>query len=266
MTGLAPAVAVVVEQVWDPASIELDAASSEIDWLRAAAVPGPGSLEAVELGLSLGEVSAFGLGVGPVSHLLRACLAMGAAQAVEAPDVYAIGEALRGRRFALVLTPQRSGDQSASPTAPMLAAMLGLPQATGVEALHLAGAEAVVVRRLDRGEREELAVPLPAVVAVEPGIRPPRVATPAALIGAQSAVVAVLPPSGLAPRLEFRGHQPPRPAPPRMRTPDVTLPAEARIVAVIGAGAGARQRELVTGSAAEVADRIARLLEERGYI
>lgn len=259
-------VAVVVEQVWDPVSIELDAVSGSIDWSRAAAVPGPGSLEAVEVGLSLGDVRAYGLGVGRVAELLRLCLALGAGRAVEAPDVYAVADSMRQERLDMVLVPHRSGDGAAGPMGPTLAGLLDLPQATGVDALRLVWPEAVVIRRLDRGEREELALSLPAVIAVEPGIARPRAATPAALIAAQTAEIPALSPSKRVPRIVSQGHEPPRPAPPRMPVPDPGLPAEARIAAIVGTAAGASQRELVTGSAEDVAERIVQVLEERGYI
>jgi len=262
-TGLR--VAALVEHVWDPVSIELDPISGTIDWSRAAAVPGPGSLEAVELGLRLGEVCAIGLGVRPAAELLRQCLAMGASRAVEAPDVYAVADAMRRERLDLVLVPHRSGDQSPSPLGPTLAGLLDLPQATGVEAMRLDGPDALVIRRLDRGEREELALPLPAVIAVEPGIARPRVATPAALIAAQNAEIPTLAISKLAPRLDFLGQEPPRPTPPRIPAPDPSLPAEARIAAVVATAAGAPQRELVAGSAEVVAERIVQVLVERGY-
>jgi len=166
----------------------------------------------------------------------------------------------------LVLAPHRSGDQSPSPIAPALAGLLDLPQATAVEALRLEAGEVVVVRRLDRGEREELALPLPAVVAIEPGLVRAPAATPAALIAARSGRVQALPPGPAAPRLVFRGHQPPRPPPPRMPAPDGGQPADARIAAVIGTAADGRQREVLTGTAEEVAERIVRALAERGHV
>src|SRR5262249_49117237 len=170
-------VAVVVEQAWDPASIEVDARGA-VDWARAVPAPSPGSLEAVELALGLGETHVFGLGARP-EPLLRDCLARGAAAATAAPDVYARVPALAD--YDLLLAPHRSGDHGVSPVAALLAGLLDLPQATAVETLSLAEAEATVIRRLDRGEREELAVPLPAGIAVEPGIAPPRPGAPAAL-------------------------------------------------------------------------------------
>jgi electron transfer flavoprotein beta subunit len=262
-------VAAVVELAWDPASIEVDPVSGEIDRSRAVPEPAPGSLEAVELALALGgSAHVFGLGPAGVEGLLRECVALGATAGAVAPDAYALAAPLAAAvpAFDLVLVPNRSGDHGASPVAGLLAGLLDLPQATGVESLAIVEGEARVVRRLDRGEREELAVPLPAVIAVEPGIVRPRVASPAALIAAREAVVAALPPAPFAPGATLLGHRPPRPGPPRMPAPDGTLPAEARIAAVVGTAASARQRELVTGSADRVASRIVEVLEAQGFL
>jgi len=259
-------VAAVVELAWDPVSIELDPVTGGIDWSRAAAQPAPGSLDAVELGLCLGETHVYGLGPAGVEDLLRECLALGAATAAVAPDAHALAAALAGERFDLVLAPHRSGDQGVSPLAGLLAGLLDLPQATGVESLTVEGGEARAVRRLDRGEREELAVPLPAVIAVEPGIVSPRAASPAALLEARQAPVAMLPAAAVAPAATFAGHRPPRPAPPRLAAPDADLSAEARVAAVVGTAGEARQRELVTGPAGQVAARIVQLLDASGLV
>jgi electron transfer flavoprotein beta subunit len=259
-------VAAVVEAAWDPASIEVDPVSGTIDRSRAAPAPSPGSREAVELGLALGETHVFGLAGPDVEALLRECLAVGGASAAAAPDVYSVADALAPDPYDLVLVPHRSGDHGVSPVAGLLAGLLDLPQATGVESLAVTGRVVTAVRRLDRAVREEVAVPLPAVIAVEPGIARPRAASPAALIAARSAPVVWLPPAGSAPRPTFLGNRPPRPAPPRMAAPADALPAEARIAAVVGAAADTRQRELVTGTADEVARRIVELLEAAGYL
>jgi len=182
-------VAALVQAAWDPVSVEVDPVSGAIDRARAAAAASPGSLEAVELALTLGEAHVVGLDGPDVEALLRDCLALGAASVVAATDVYAVAEAMAADPFDLVLVPHRSGDHGASPVAGLLAGLLDLPQATAAESVAVEGREARVVSRLDRGVREELAVPLPAVVAVEPGIVRPRAASPAALIGARSAVV-----------------------------------------------------------------------------
>jgi electron transfer flavoprotein beta subunit len=258
-------IAVVVEQGWDPFSIEVDPVTGDVDWARAAPAPAPGSLEAVEMGLRLGDVRVFGVGAGPVDALLRECLALGAAAAVRAPDVAALAGAIGASAFDLVLAPHRSTDHGAGPLAPLLAGLLDLPQATAAESLTVEDGEAVVTRRLDRGEREEVALMLPAVVALEPGICRPRTATPAALIAAASAAIEELPPRP-APAARFCGQLPPRPAPPRMAWPDAALTAEARIAAVIGTAYAGHGREVVTGSADQIADRIVQVLQARGFI
>lgn len=259
-------VAAVVELGWDPASIEVDPETGAIDWSRAAPAPVPGALEVVEHGLRLGDVVAYGVGMEAVEELLRRCLAMGAPAVARAPDPRALAEQLERERPDLVLTAHRSGDQGQGALGPTLAGLLDWPQATAVDELLVEGAEALVRRRLDRGERIELSLPLPAVVALEPGLVRPREATPAALIAAQAAEVPALPPARPAPVPILLGHQAPRPAPPRMLWPDAGLSAEARIAAVVGATGPTRQRELLTGPPDEVAARIAELLVELGYL
>jgi electron transfer flavoprotein alpha/beta subunit len=263
-------VAVVVEQTWDPESIEFDAATGEIDWTRAVSQPGPGSLDAVEVGLGLGsgETVAYAIGDGRCEGLLRRCVAMGA-RVARAPSTEALAAALSADGFPLVLTPARSGDESPNPVGPLLAGLLDLPAVAGVESLEVedSGEAAAVRRRLDRGAREELWVPLPAVLALEPGLAAPRPASPAAVLAAQRAEVPVLEEAEEQLRLpELLGHRPPRPAPPRVRPPDPSLPAAARIAAVVGTGDAGRHRELARGEPEEMAKRIVAFLVERGQL
>jgi electron transfer flavoprotein alpha/beta subunit len=258
-------VAVVVEHVWDPATVEVSPAG-ELDWSRVVAAPGPGSLEAVELGLGLGAVTAFGFGVGDVPGLLRRCLAMGAVGVKQAADIHAIAVAMRTEGFDLVLAAHRSGDGGPGPSGPLLAGLLDLPQATAVESLRIEGREALATRRLDNGEREDVALPLPAVVAVEPGLVRSRLASPRALVAALGAEVPSLAEVSAAPRPVFLGYAAPRPAPPRLRTPDPDQPAEARIATVVGGPAGGGQRHIVSGDPEAVARRILELLRDRGFV
>lgn len=262
-------VAAVVEHGWEAASIEVDPVSGDVDWARAASAPAPGSLEVVELALRLGTATVYGFG-GGVERLLQNCLAVGVERAARAPDLPSLAAALERERFDLVLVPHRSLDQGPSLLGPLLAGLLDLPQATAVDQLVLRAEarELVVRRRLDRGERVELALPLPAVVALEPGLVEPRAATPAALVASGSRRmddVPAAPAAGPWPQLVMLGRQAPRPPPPRLRRPDPALPAEARIDAVLGA-ADSRQRDVASGTPDEVAARIVRLLRERGYL
>jgi electron transfer flavoprotein beta subunit len=266
--GIAPLkVAALVEQAWDPFSVELDLVTGAVDRRRTVSVPGPASLEVVELGLGLGSVTAYAVGGEEVDDVLRRCLAMGAA-AVRASDLEGLATALRADPFDLALASWRSGHQSPNPLGPLVAGLLDLPQATAVDELVVEGSgEVMVRRRLDRGRREELALPLPAVIAIEPGLVTPRVASPAAVLEAQAATVPIL--EAAAPgklRASLLSYRPPRPVAPRTWPADPALPAEARIAEVVGLGAGRRQRELVTGSAEELALRIVAFLVERGFL
>ena len=96
---------------------------------------------------------------------------------------------------------------------------------------------------------------------------PPRLGSPAALLGARAAAIQVLE-SGdsSAPRATFLGYRPPRPPPPRTPPPDPALSAEARIAEVVGLTAPERHRELATGPPSELAARIVAFLEERGFL
>jgi electron transfer flavoprotein beta subunit len=256
-------VVAVVEQGWDPTSIEVDPVTGAIDWGRAAAAPVPGSLEGVELALALGAAAVYGLGPGAAA-LLRRCRAMagGTVPVAVAPDLGALAAAVVEAAADLVLVPQRSGDGGASPVGPFLAGLLDLPQATGVERLEADAAEVRVSCRLDRGWREELVLNLPAVVALEPGLVHPRLPEPAALVAARAAEVPVLPATP-GPRPVLLGHQPPRPVPPRVQLPEA-LDLDARLEALLGGG-GPASREVATGSPEEVAGRVLDFLAERGY-
>jgi electron transfer flavoprotein beta subunit len=260
-------VTVLVEQAWDPVSVELDLVTGAVDRGRAVSVPGPASLEVVELGLRLGSVTAYAVGGEEVEDVLRRCLAMGAA-AVRARALEDLAGALRGGGFDLALASWRSGHESPSPVGPLVAGLLDLPQATAVDLLRVQGTgEVVVRRRLDRGRREEVALPLPAVIAIEPGLVTPRIGSPEAALEAQAATIPVLEAAASA-RLQptLLGYRPPRPVAPRAWVPDPAQPAEARIAEVVGLGAGRGPRELATGSAEELAARIVAFLEERGFL
>ncbi len=252
----------MVEQGWDPTSIEVDPASGAIDWARAAAASVPGSLEAVELALRLGATAVYGLGPDAAA-LLRRCWAMaGGVPVAVAPDLGALAAALAEDSADLVLVPHRSGDGSVSPLGPLLAGLLDLPQATGAERLKTAGAEVRLRCRLDGGWREELALPMPAVVALEPGLVRPRRPGPAALVAAQGVEVPVLPAMPTL-RPVLLGHRPPRPVPPRAQLGQA-LEVDSRLEALLG-GRGPANREVARGSAEEVAGRVLDFLAERGY-
>lgn len=260
-------IVVLVEYGWEPGSIEFDPRRWEVDWSRALALPGPGSLDAVELGLRLGQVTVASVGEASTEEVLRTALAMGATQAVRAPSLSTLLAFLADHTFDILLAPWRSTHGGANPWGPLIAGYLDLPHATAVDQLLVEGDRVRVRRRLDRGAREVLLMPMPAVVALEPGILSPRQPSPAALLEARAASIPTLNAPGRdSPQPVLLGYQPPRPRPPRVTGPDPDANAEDRIAAVVGTRTPHRPRRLITGSPEELAEQVLQFLAERSYL
>lgn len=142
------------------------------------------------------EILAVSIGPAVVEEQLRAALAMGADRAVliqdDAPlDPSAAAHLLaalhRREQPGLVLMGKQAIDDDASQTGPMLAALLGLPQATFASRIEIApdGTRARVVREVDAG-RETLEVDLPAVITADLRLNEPRYVALPAIIRARA--------------------------------------------------------------------------------
>jgi electron transfer flavoprotein beta subunit len=120
------------------------------------------------------------LTVGPLrsSEVLYQAVAKGADDAVridadtEDPLIVArlIAAYAREQAFDLVMTGVESRDELASAVAPALAGLLGRPFATSVTALAPVDGGLLIDKELGGGHVQRLALPLPAVVAVQSGI------------------------------------------------------------------------------------------------
>lgn len=155
----------------------------------AAAITNPADLHALEAALQLAdEVVAVSMGPPRAEEVLRDAIARGADAGVllvdrmlAGSDTWATANALAAavRRLGdadLVLTGLSALDGETGQVGPQIAARLGLPQATGCEALEigeLEGARHLVARRIVEGGYEVLRLPLPALVTVaETGFAP----------------------------------------------------------------------------------------------
>lgn len=168
---------------------------------------------------------------------------------------------------ALVLCGDRSSDRGTGDLAALLAHEFGAAQALGLVRLDPQQDHLIAERRLDRGGRERLRVPLPAVCSVETGGVHLRRAN------MRAAVAAADRPIPIAAESLPEGHRPIVPQAPRARRPRTHLvpapsgDARERLLALTGVTMN-QERATVTGpvSASDGADQLLVYLRRLGYL
>jgi electron transfer flavoprotein beta subunit len=219
-----------------------------------------------------GDVVAVSAGPVEADAILRDALAVGATRAIridQAPfatsPVVASVLATTLEGCDLVWCGDLSTDRGSGSVPAFLAGRLEVGQALGVVEVRLRDepGRAEVVRRLDGGRRERLAVNGPAVLSVEGAAARLRRAPLAAAIAARSGSIEVAPGTPLG----EHPHRPTRPYRPRART--LAGPAgdgaleRVRALTALGTGPRGDPIELDPGDAA---DRILDALRDWGYL
>jgi electron transfer flavoprotein beta subunit len=197
-----------------------------------------------------GEVVVVSVGDEDSEDALRRCLAMGADRAVRVwsdelrgADPITVARALapvvRKEEPALVLTGVQSSDAVQAATGAALAELLDLPRVAVITEVNWepGAASATVKRELEGGLVDVVEVDTPALLTIQTGINEPRYATLRAIKQAEQQEIDLVEPEDLG-----------EPA------------ARVRRMFVPPKGEGA---EMLDGSPAEVAQRIADLLKER---
>ncbi|MGH2762434.1 MAG: electron transfer flavoprotein subunit beta/FixA family protein [Thermoleophilaceae bacterium] len=205
-----------------------------------------------------GEVVVISLGDEEAEEGLRACLAKGADRAqrvwegsLEGADPLAVARVLAAaverESPDLVLCGVQSSDAVHGATGVALAAHLGLPRVAVVNALDYdaASRSATVERELEGGLVELLRVELPALLTIQTGINEPRYANLRAIKQAKEKPLEVMELSDLG-----------------LDDERVAAAAGSRVRSISPpeAGGGA---EMLNGSPAAVAERIAEIVKER---
>ena len=140
------------------------------------------------------EVVTVSVGDAECQTQLRTSLAMGADRAIlveteatlEPQSVaHLLSQVFQREGATLVLMGKQAIDDDYGQTGQMLAAKLGVPQATFASKLTLEAGAAIVVREVDAG-RETVRVSLPAVVTVDLRLNEPRYVALPAIIKARS--------------------------------------------------------------------------------
>lgn len=135
---------------------------------------------------AVGEVVVTSIGGAGVATTLRNALAMGADRAVHlktdelAPDSLQVARALSALIAELepgiVWMGKQAVDDDASAVGPMVAELAGLPCVTLVAKAEIESGIARLEREIEGG-REQVEVPLPAVITAEKGLNEPRYAS-----------------------------------------------------------------------------------------
>ena len=151
-----------------------------------------------------GEVVAISLGPARVQEALRTALAKGADRGIHIVvddghglDPLQVASALAGaatdESFDLVLAGLQSDDHGYGQTGVLVAELLGMPHATVVVDISVAGDNIEIKRELEGGWTQSTALPLPAVLTIQSGINKPRYTTFKGIIAAKKKEIREIP-------------------------------------------------------------------------
>lgn len=244
---------------------------------------------ALEEGMSLkqglgAEVVAITVGPNRAEEALRLCLARGADRGVHilCPagrpwDAWAttlvLCEAIRKQSYDLVLCGDKSLDYGGGQVGPALAELLDLPQVTRVIAMEVAaGHQRVIAQRLlERGDREIVECPLPALISVTAlGRQPCYVSVHRGLLVRDHLLekhdISSLLPVSPEPLCKKVSVGWPRLRPKTIATPDTTSPAAERMNFLLSGGRSKNKDGLFEGSAEGAVNLVVQFLAERGFL
>jgi electron transfer flavoprotein beta subunit len=186
--------------------------------------------------------------VGPedAEEAMRRCLAMGADRGIRVDTddwldpiqvARALAEVVRAESPDLVFAGVQSADSVQATTGTALAELLDLPRVAVVTKIELGDGKATVNRELEGGLLDVVEVDTPALLTIQTGINEPRYATLRAIKQAEEKEIDVRQPGDLGE--------------PAYRIKKMFVPPK---------GEGA---EMLNGSAADVAQKIKEIVEER---
>jgi electron transfer flavoprotein beta subunit len=132
-----------------------------------------------------GKVTVITVGDEDSEDVLRQALAMGADEAIrvdqegfEHSDAQGIAKGIfhiiRNLHFDLLFTGAQSSDDGWGQVGLMLAEFLGLPYASLVVCIEIAGDKLIATRELESNTQEKVELPLPAALTIQTGLNSPR--------------------------------------------------------------------------------------------
>ncbi|UCH87543.1 MAG: electron transfer flavoprotein subunit beta/FixA family protein [Dehalococcoidia bacterium] len=233
------------------------------------------------------DVTAISMGPPGSESALRRCLAVGADEALllwdEAfrdSDTLAtariLAAAIRQVGADVVLCGKRASDGDTGQVGAQLAELLDLPVVTSVLRLEVQDGEALVHRRLERGRREVLRCPLPALFAVDEGMNRPRYPKLRALLQSLAAEIPRRSLADLGLRADEVGEagshaqvvslSPPKPITKGLFIPDSSLSPEERWQQIVSGGMEERHGDVIEGPPDTMAERLLQFLTENNFV
>jgi electron transfer flavoprotein alpha/beta subunit len=233
------------------------------------------------------QVTAISMGPPQNESVLRRCLALGADQALLLWDeafrgsdtlgtARILAAAIRQLGADVVLCGSRASDGDTGQVAAQLAELLRLPAVTSVVKLEIRGHEALVHRRLERGQREVLRCPLPSVFAVGEGINRPRYPKLRVLFQSLKAEISRRGMADLGLRPDEVGEagscthvvnlSSPKPITKGLFIPDSDLSPEERWQQIVSGGMEERHGDVIQGSPDAVAEQLLQFLTRNSFV
>jgi electron transfer flavoprotein beta subunit len=286
---------VCVKPVPDVSILTLNPKTGLIDNDDLVYIINPYDMAAMEKALTIKEKEGTSyvtlVSVAPPStkRLLRRGLAMGADEAMllwdnafDNLDSHATGKilakAFNSLQYDLILCGQKAVDTEAGQVSSVIAQELGLPLVTRVTSIDIPtqGKEVIVQSKLEKGNRVEIEVVPPAVLAVEADLDEPRYASlPSLMAGLRGDIkeydLAAL---GLSKREVDQKRtmtrtvrlSTPRPRPKKVFTPDSRLTAEERLRLIMSGGVTQKQGDKLEGDPGKIASTVMHFLSEKKIV
>lgn len=263
---------------WVSTRTEVDPLTGEVTTDERFSGISPADSSALEWSLMLGTAlgaTVLVATVGPpaADKALTDAIACGANRAIRVDSTEQITSELTAAALAsvavhpeVVVCGDYSIDRGSGSVPAFLAHRLGLPQALGLLHLEAEEGQVVATRRLDLGRRERLALRLPAVISVEPGLELRRAGL-SAILSAKSATIEIhslpeIPDLPIAPVVIGQSSYKPR----TRVVPAPTGDAGERIRELADIGNSAAVGQLVHADPSDAADIAIAQLREWGYL
>ncbi len=238
--------------------------------------------------LGEGEVTLITLGPFRAEKALRWCLAMGADKAIHIleEDIgdldswatsLALSKVIGDLDYDLIFFGKQAIDDAMGQVGAFVAELLNLPMVSAVTKVEFSprGKKTTVQRALERGNREVIECPLPAVFAVEKSLNTPRYPTVPGRKTALTKMIQRMDLDSLRPfgdkRLESPMIKVIRLAPPKLRPKKILAPssdmsAADRMDWILSGGISKKEGGMLSGDLGQLASGIVEFLRERKII